>query len=262
MSNYLEASNTSNNTLLEKLDDEIYDGKTYHINLKINTTDSIVKNLYNNKKTQLESTEYKQDAHKDSGIPIYMPETKTFAPMTITEVDFKVESIIYYKHKVKTYAQIMTFGDDEITMNENCGCNNNEDGELYTDSSGNEVSQDDHEILASQPFHSGLSKSYFEPMPYFLVPYQGIYAKKLILMNSIGLMDSSYRGNLKGYFFNTSNSAVVMNKGEKVLNVALPNLSRNYRLNLFEEQENIQDHPIREQQIQAEYFPTPFNEIY
>ena len=186
MSNYLEASNTSNNTLLEKLDDEIYDGKTYHINLKINTTDSIVKNLYNNKKTQLESTEYKQDAHKDSGIPIYMPETKTFAPMTITEVDFKVESIIYYKHKVKTYAQIMTFGDDEITMNENCGCNNNDDGELYTDSSGNEVSQDEHEILASQPFHYGLSKSYFEPMPYFLVQYQGIYAKKLILM-MIGL---------------------------------------------------------------------------
>ena len=60
--------------------------------------------------------------------------------------------------------------------------------------------ENDHEILASQPFHSGLSKSYFEPMPYLLVPYQGIYAKKLILMNSIGLMDSSYRGNLKGYF--------------------------------------------------------------
>ena len=135
-------------------------------------------------------------------------------------------------------------------------------GNLYTDSSGNEVNQSDHEILASQPFHSGLSKSYFEPMPYFLVPYQGIYAKKLILMNSIGLMDSSYRGSIKGYFFNTSNSIVVMNKGEKVLNVALPNLSRNYRLNLFEEQEDIQDHPIREQQIQAEYFPTPFNEIY
>ena len=87
-------------------------------------------------------------------------------------------------------------------------------------------------------------------------------AKKLILMNSIGLMDSSYRGNIKGYFFNTSSSPVTISKGEKVLNVALPNLSRNYRLNLFEEQEDIQDHPIREQQIQAEYFPTPFNEIY
>tara|TARA_B100000963_G_scaffold324954_1_gene310842 strand:+ start:2462 stop:3250 length:789 start_codon:yes stop_codon:yes gene_type:complete len=262
MSNYLEASNTSNNTLLEKLDDEIYDGKTYHINFKINTTDSIVKNLYSNKKTQLESTEYKQDAHKDSGIPIYMPETKTFAPMTITEVDFKVESIIYYKHKVQAYAQFMTYEEEEFTVHEDCGCSNDNSGNLYTDSSGNEISQNDHEILTSQPFHSGLSKSYFEPMPYFLVPYQGIYAKKLILMNSIGLMDSSYRGNLKGYFFNTSNSAVVMNKGEKVLNVALPNLSRNYRLNLFEEQEDIQDHPIREQQIQAEYFPTPYNEIY
>ena len=67
-------------------------------------------------------------------------------------------------------------------------------------------------------------------MPYFLVPYQGIYAKKLILMNSIGLMDSSYRGNIKGYFFNTSPLPVTMNKGEKVLNVALPNLSRNYIL--------------------------------
>ena len=182
--------------------------------------------------------------------------------MTITEVDFKVESIVYYKHKVTTYTQIMTFGDDEITMNENCGCNNDDDGELYTDNSGNRFHRTIYEILASQPFHSGLSKSYFEPMPYFLVPYQGIYAKKLILMNSIGLMDSSYRGNLKGYFFNTSNSPVIMSKGEKVLNVALPNLSRNYRLNLFEEQEDIQDHPIREQQIQAEYFPTPFNEIY
>ena len=183
-----------------------------------------------------------------------MPETKTFAPMTITEVDFKVESIVYYKHKVTTYAQIMTFGDDEITMNENCGCNNDDDGELYTDNSGNEVSQDDHEILASQPFHSGLSKSYFEPMPYFLVPYQGIYAKKLILMNSIGLMESSYRGNLKGYFFNTSNSPVIMSKGEKVLNVALPNLSRNYRLNLFEEQEDIQDHPIRSNKFKRNTF--------
>tara|TARA_B100000963_G_scaffold293161_1_gene263504 strand:- start:292 stop:1080 length:789 start_codon:yes stop_codon:yes gene_type:complete len=262
MSNYLEASNTSNNTLLEKLDDEIYDGKTFHVNFKINTTDETVKNLYNSKKTQLESTEYKEDAHKDSGIPIYMPETKTFAPMTITEVDFKVESIIYYKHKMQAYAQIMTFGDEEFTVNEDCGCVNDNSGNLYTDNSGNEVNQDDHEILASQPFHSGLSKSYFEPMPYFLVPYQGIYAKKLILMNSIGLMDSSYRGNLKGYFFNTSNQAVIMSKGDKVLNVALPNLSRNYKLNLFEQQEDIQDHPIREQQIQAEYFPTPFNEIY
>ena len=43
MSNYLEASNTSNNTLLEKLDDEIYDGKTFHVNFKINTTDETVK---------------------------------------------------------------------------------------------------------------------------------------------------------------------------------------------------------------------------
>ena len=262
MSNYLEASNTSNNTLLEKLDDEIYEGKTYHVNFKINTTDDSVKNLYNSKKTQLESTNYKQDAHKDSGIPIYLPETKTFSPMTITEVDFKVESIIYYKHKVQSYASIMTFGEDEDVINNDCGCVNDSSGNLYTDSSGNEVSQDDHEILASQPFHSGLSKSYFEPMPYFLVPHQAIYAKKLILMNSIGLIDSSYRGNLKGYFFNTSNTPVVLNKGEKVLNVALPNLSRNYRLNLFQQEEDIQDHPPRELEIQAEYFPTPFNEIY
>ena len=262
MSNYLEAANTTNNTLLEKLDDDTFEGKKYHINFKINTTDQTVKNLYNTKKTQLESTEYKEDAHKDSGIPIYMPETKTFAPMTITEVDFKVESIVYYKHKIQTYARIMTYDDEEITVHENCGCTNDASGNLHTDNSGNELNQENHEILASQPFHSGLAKSYFEPMPYFLVPYQGIYAKKLILMNSIGLMDSSYRGNLKGYFFNTSNTVVTMNKGEKVLNVALPNLSRNYNLNLFEEQEDIQDHPIREQQIQAEYFPTPFNEIY
>ena len=37
MSNYLEAGNTSNNTLLEKLDDDSYDGKTYHANFKVNT---------------------------------------------------------------------------------------------------------------------------------------------------------------------------------------------------------------------------------
>ena len=65
MSNYLEASNTSNNTLLEKLDYDDYQGKTYHVNFKINTTDTIVKDLYTSKKTQLESTNYKQDPHKD-----------------------------------------------------------------------------------------------------------------------------------------------------------------------------------------------------
>ena len=81
MSNYLEAATTTNNTLLERLDDEIYEGKTYHVNFKINTTDQTIKNLYNNKKTQFQSQNYKQDPHKDSGIPIFMPEIKTFAPM-------------------------------------------------------------------------------------------------------------------------------------------------------------------------------------
>ena len=93
MSNYLEASNTSNNTLLEKLDYEEYEGRTYHVNFKINTSDTTVKGLYTSKKTQLDSNTYKQDAHKDSGIPIYMPEGKTFPPMTITEVDFKIEAM-------------------------------------------------------------------------------------------------------------------------------------------------------------------------
>jgi len=261
MSNYLEASNTSNNSLLEKLDYDDYEGKKYHINFKINTDDTIVRGLYENKKTQLESTSYKNDPYKDSGVPIYMPETKICPPMAITEVDFKVESIIYYKHKVRTYANFMTFGDDENTIEENCGCTNDASGNLHTDNSGNEINQDDHEILSNQPFHSGLSKSYFKPMPYFLVPYQGIYAKKLMLLNSVGLIDSSYRGNLKGYFFNTSTQPVTMYRGDKVLNVALPDLSINYRLNLFDENDDVDDHTPRQLEKQQDYFPTPFEQI-
>ena len=42
MSNYLEASNTSNNTLLEKLDYDDYEGKTYHVNFKINRMNKYV----------------------------------------------------------------------------------------------------------------------------------------------------------------------------------------------------------------------------
>jgi len=53
-----------------------------------------------------------------------------------------------------------------------------------------------------------------------------------------------------------------MNRGDKVLNIALPNLSRNYRLNLFEETDNVEDHPPRELEKQQEYFPTPFDQIY
>ena len=262
MSNYLEASNTSNNTLLAKLDYDDYDGQTYHINVNVKTTDTSVRDLYTTKKTQLEADAYKNDPHKDSGVPIYMPETKTFAPQTITEVDFKVESVIYYKHKVKTYAQFVNFGEDEEVVVENCGCTTDSSGNLHTDSSGNEVTESEYNNVEQQPFHSGLTKSYFEPQPYFLVPHNGIYAKKLILMNSIGLMDSSYRGNLKGYFFNTSSSNITLNKGEKILNIALPNLSRNYRLNVFEEADDIQDHPIREQEKQLEYYPQTIEEMY
>ena len=44
-----------------------------------------------------------------------------------------------------------------------------------------------------------------------------------------------------------------MSKGEKVLNVALPNLSRNYRLNLFEEQ-RYTNHPIKSNKFKRNIF--------
>jgi len=59
---------------------------------------------------------------------------------------------------------------------------------------------------------------------YFLMPRSSIYKTPLIMCNSVGLIDSSYCGNLKSPFFNTSRKDFLIVKGTRLVQIAKPNL--------------------------------------
>ena len=51
---------------------------------------------------------------------------------------------------------------------------------------------------------------------YFLVPRSSIYKKGLILMNSIGVIDKGYRGNLMAVVHNVTDEDVLLKRGERL----------------------------------------------
>jgi len=65
-----------------------------------------------------------------------------------------------------------------------------------------------------------------EPVSYFLCPRSSIIKTDYRLANSIGIIDSGYRGNIIGAFDNNSNSETdIIDKYSRLLQLCAPNLS-------------------------------------
>jgi len=60
---------------------------------------------------------------------------------------------------------------------------------------------------------------------YFLVPRSSISKRNLIMVNSIGIIDSGYRGNITAVVFNYSDSPVELKMGERLFQIIVPDLS-------------------------------------
>jgi dUTP pyrophosphatase len=60
---------------------------------------------------------------------------------------------------------------------------------------------------------------------YWLVPRSSISKTPLIMQNSIGLIDQGYTGNLKAPFYNTSDQAFTLKRGERYVQLVNSDLS-------------------------------------
>ena len=82
-----------------------------------------------------------------------------------------------------------------------------------------EVGKVDFKIVAAA------SSSLGTPLSFFTYPRSSIYKTPLRLANSVGIIDSGYRGTLRGMFDNCSNTTYVLEKHTRFLQICSPNLS-------------------------------------
>lgn len=76
-------------------------------------------------------------------------------------------------------------------------------------------------------------KQFHDYHSYFLMPRSSIYKTPLIMKNSVGLVDSSYVGNIKAPLYNTSSEPFTLKKGERYVQLVNCDLS-NIHFNLVD----------------------------
>jgi dUTP pyrophosphatase len=62
------------------------------------------------------------------------------------------------------------------------------------------------------------------PVHYWMPPRSSISKTGLLLLNSIGVIDASYRGELMAYLWNTTNAEVNVKKGDRLVQIVGPNM--------------------------------------
>ena len=62
------------------------------------------------------------------------------------------------------------------------------------------------------------------PIPYYLYPRSSISKTDLRLANSVGIIDSGYRGNIIGIFDYIGNTKMTINKGTRLVQLCSHNL--------------------------------------
>lgn len=73
-----------------------------------------------------------------------------------------------------------------------------------------------------------------EPSPYYLYARSSVGKRGIMLVNSVGIIDSGYRGNLMASFYNTRDEDVIIKKGDRIVQICMPNLESNYCLEIKE----------------------------
>ena len=74
-----------------------------------------------------------------------------------------------------------------------------------------------------------------EPCPYYMYSRSSTPIKYgLILANSVGIIDSGYRGPLMASFYNTRSEPVEIKQGTRLVQICMPNLSYDFSVKLVE----------------------------
>ena len=72
------------------------------------------------------------------------------------------------------------------------------------------------------------SVQFSTPVGYYLYARSSVYKKNIMLVNSVGIIDPGYRGNIKAPFYNVSDSPVTISAGERIVQICMPGLDNNY----------------------------------
>ena len=76
------------------------------------------------------------------------------------------------------------------------------------------------------------NRKFYHPLPYYLYARSSMPKTGLLLANSVGIIDSGYRGNLMARFYNTKNQPVTVESGTRLVQICLPNLESNFKLDI------------------------------
>jgi dUTP pyrophosphatase len=76
------------------------------------------------------------------------------------------------------------------------------------------------------------------PCPYYLYARSSVSKRGIILANSVGIIDSGYRGPLMAAFYNTKNQPVTIPAGDRIVQICLPELSYDFQVNLVDSLDN------------------------
>jgi len=72
------------------------------------------------------------------------------------------------------------------------------------------------------------------PSPYYLYARSSVSKRGIMLVNSVGIIDSGYRGNLMAAFYNTKKESVIINEGDRLVQICLPALSPEFEVQLVD----------------------------
>ena len=73
-----------------------------------------------------------------------------------------------------------------------------------------------------------------KPSPYYLYPRSSVCKRGIMLANSVGIIDSGYRGNLMAAFYNTNDEPITINAGDRIVQICMPALSTRYSYHLVQ----------------------------
>jgi len=70
------------------------------------------------------------------------------------------------------------------------------------------------------------------PSPYYMYARSSVSKHGIMLVNSVGIIDCGYRGNLMAAFLNTTNNPVTIRKGDRITQICMPGLDYDFSVEL------------------------------
>ena len=72
------------------------------------------------------------------------------------------------------------------------------------------------------------------PSPYYLYARSSVSKRGIMLVNSVGIIDSGYRGPLMAAFYNTTDNDVVIPEGDRIVQICMPDLSYDFGVSVVD----------------------------